>query len=332
MFAGSPAFVFPVLKLLAETCDLVAVLTNVPAKKGRGKKLTPSPLLQKFDEFLRVQKTLEVGTDTVTEKLLKVRVLEVDELDEAIEKQIQKLNCDLLVCYAFGKIFSKSFLSCFRYGGINIHPSLLPRWRGASPVPFAIFYGDRKTGVCIQTISEKMDCGDILASSEYNLTDTESAGTVLENLTDKSLKLLKEVLNNFPKALKNAKPQNEENATYCKKLKREKINWDKSAIEILRTILALNPKPKAFSYVSGEQITFSQVSVIEKKSVEYKSLIEKKHKNGKILKADKQYGILVQTEEGILAIQRLQRQGKKEMHWKDFLNGYKDFLDKSFDS
>lgn len=334
IFAGSPAFVFPVVEFLARESDLQAVMTNAPAKTGRGKKLLPSPLLACVREFLQSDKSCEV--------LAKAEILEVENIDDEVIQKVKKQGCDLLVCYAFGKFFPQEFLALFRYGGINIHPSLLPRWRGASPVPSAILAGDKITGVSIQTLAKKMDTGKILARTEYALDDTKNAGEVLQVLTENAIPLLRVVLADIEKALAEAQEQNEVEACYCTKITREKIDWRKSALEIAREVLALSPNPKAFSEVAGERITLLEAKaldcadLLDCKVPEYVcgealNSLEKKQKIGKIVGTDKKNGILVQTGNGILAIQKLQRQGKKELPWKDFLNGYKNFLGLSFE-
>lgn len=336
LFASSTSFVFPVLEFLAQEHELLAILTNAPARFGRGKKMEASPLLKSLKAYIDKfgNSKEETAESQVAKKLSHIKIIEAEKLDEKIEEEIQKLHCDLLVCYSYGKIFTEKFLSSFRHGGINLHPSLLPRWRGASPVPAAILNGDRITGISIQTLVKKMDAGKILASSEYHLNDSKNAGEVLDILTKKSIPLLNEVLKDFPKALNSAREQNEAEATYCTKLEAQKINWESSATDIMRTVLALSPKPKAFSFVAGERITLSTVKALNKKDLENidKKLLEKKEENGKILQSNKNYGILVQSGDGIVAIQSLQRQGKKELNWKDFLNGYKNFLELKFES
>lgn len=334
MFAGSPAFVFPVLEFLAKESDLLAVMTNAPTKTGRGKKLLPSPLFACLEDFLQ--------TDKSCKALSKAEIIEVEKIDDEVLQKVKKLNCDLLVCYAFGKFFPPEFLALFPYGGINIHPSILPRWRGASPVQSAILAGDKITGVSIQTLANKMDSGKILARAKYALDDTKTAGEVLDSLTEKAIPLLRSILADIEKAFAESQEQNEAEASYCTKIKREKINWSKSALEIAREILALNPSPKAFSEVAGERITLLEAKALnfsglsdntspDNLTTESFAPLEKKQKIGKIVGKDKKNGILVQTGNGILAIQKLQRQGKKELFWKDFLNGYKNFLDLCFE-
>ncbi len=327
VFAGSPEFVFPVLEILAEEHELVAVMTNAPAPTGRGKKLCASPIAQCVRSAVQCADAPDAIAGLSTAELL-----EVETIDAAVFEKVKNLQADLLVCYAFGKIFSEQFLKLFRYGGINIHPSLLPRWRGASPVQAAIMAGDRTTGVSIQTLAKKMDSGKILAAAEYSLNDTKNAGEILNALTEKALPLLQNVLADINQAIAGGRLQNEAEATYCTKLSREKLDWSKSADVIARTVLAMTPNPKAFSEVEGERITVLEVKALNKDAAiaAAKNFVEKKIEIGKIIGVDKTHGILVQTGDGILAIQKLQRQGKKELGWKDFLNGYKNFLDLKF--
>ncbi|MEL3905023.1 MAG: methionyl-tRNA formyltransferase [Treponemataceae bacterium] len=339
VFAGSPDFIFPVLEVIAAEHELAAVITNAPSPTGRGKKMQAAPLVRRIRNFIeQTHRATEAGSaDAQSEKIVAAfsaaELLETDKIDETVFEKIKAMQADMLVCYAFGKIFSENFLKLFRYGGINIHPSLLPRWRGATPVPAAIMAGDAITGVTIQTLAKKMDSGKILIADTYPLTDTENTGEVLRALTAKAIPLLQTVLTDADTAFANARAQNESEATYCAKIAREKINWHESAEVIARTVLALTPTPKAFSEVAGERITVWNAKALKKDSAsaDSQNFVEKKREIGTIIGVDKIHGILVQTGNGILAIQKLQRQGKKELSWKDFLNGYKNFLDLKFE-
>lgn len=327
LFAGSPAFVLPVVHCLAETTELAAVMTNAPVPTGRGKKLKSSPLASALAGNPQYASSECFDTDTRNT----IKLLQVDEIDEQVEKAVSDLHCDLLVCYAFGKIFTERFLSLFRFGGINIHPSLLPRWRGATPVPAAIMAGDKVTGITIQTLAKKTDAGNILAQSRYTMTGTETAGELLSKLTSDAVPLLKGVLQDFETALNNAVPQREADATYCTKITDRHIDWNKSAIDIERFVRALTPAPKAIAVVGGQSITITGVALVSQTAAEVQNStdrlhLEKNREIGTIVTVDKKLGILVQTGDGFLAITTLQRPGKKEMNFKDFLNGYKNFI------
>ncbi|MBQ7612563.1 MAG: methionyl-tRNA formyltransferase [Spirochaetaceae bacterium] len=324
VFAGSPAFVFPVVQFLACEQHLSAILTNAPSEVGRGRKRLASPLAQ---EIIKQRETQD--STSVVSSLNTAPLLEIEHIDENLISRIKTLDADLLVCYAFGKIFSQKFLSLFRYGGINIHPSLLPRWRGATPVPAAILAGDTITGVTIQTLAQKMDSGNILAQATYTMRGNETTESLLNILTEKAIPLLKEILQDFPNALAQATPQSEVGICYCSKLKRIGIDWQKTSSEIERTVRALYPNPKAFGILNGEHINITQTQVVE--PTNNSEMSSSRALPGTIVGLDKQFGILVKTKDGQVAIQRLQRSGKKELFWKDFINGFPNLIGLRFD-
>ncbi|PIE98334.1 MAG: methionyl-tRNA formyltransferase [Treponema sp.] len=325
LFAGTPIFTAPVLEMLAEEFDLCAVLTNPPARKGRSKKLSPSDLAV---EFSRLKNSGVIKKDTP--------LFETIAFDDEFKEKIKDLNLDLLICFAYGKIFKPDVISLFSLGGINIHPSILPRWRGATPVPAAICNGDKETGVTIQTLADKLDCGKILTCFKREIGRSTSK-ELLETLAKDSIPLLRDVLNNFSDYVKNAKEQDACSSTYCSVFKKNagKINWEHSACEIDCLIRAVHTNPGAFSFFGTERINILEASVFEDEKFD-----EKKAKNemtkskefGKILGVDSKAGILVQTGLGILAISRLQRPSKKPLFWKDFLNGFPKFVDGRFDN
>lgn len=319
LFAGTPECAVPALKTAAEISQLCGILTNPPAPAGRSKRIQDS-------EVAAAVKLMKA------EGLLKeeIPVLTPERLDAAFREQVLSLKPDLLVCFAYGKIFGPKTMSLFPLGGINIHPSLLPRWRGPSPVPAAIFAGDKTTGITIQTIAPKTDSGDILAKTEFPLDGTETAESLLKKCAEQCRPLLSCVLTGFTEKLKNAEPQSEEAATYSCIIKKEdgRIDWSNSAEQIERKIRAFTPRPGCFSYKNAEKINIISASLYNNSTEE----MTKNKKFGTILGTDKKAGILVLTGSGVLAVSVLQRQTKNKLSWKDFLNGSPEFLQGGFET
>ncbi|UTC76112.1 methionyl-tRNA formyltransferase [Treponema sp. OMZ 792] len=319
LFAGTPSCAVPALNLIAREFDLCGVLTNPPAPAGRNKKMQDS------DAALAVKELIKEGV--LPEDF---PVLMPQKLDDNFRRELAALKPDLLVCFAYGKIFGPKTMALFPLGGINIHPSLLPRWRGCAPVPAAILAGDRLTGITIQTISPQTDCGNILAQIEVPLNNSETTESLLADCSDRCCPLLKEVLSDFENKLKEAAPQDDSKASYCSMLKKDDglIDWSKPAEEIERKIRAFTPWPGCFTFKNSEKINIIEAHLYDNESNE----MTKDKKFGTIPGIDKKHGILVQTGRGILAVSVLQKQAKKKLEWKDFLNGSPDFLEGSFET
>ncbi|WP_024468655.1 methionyl-tRNA formyltransferase [Treponema pedis] len=318
LFAGTPSCAVPALKTLAENFELCGILTNPPAPQGRSKKLIASEVALAAEE-LKISGTLKGS----------VPVLTPEKLNAQFREEVLNLKPDLLVCFAYGKIFGPKAMELFPLGGINIHPSLLPRWRGCAPVPAAILAGDKVTGITIQTVAPKADTGAVLAQTELAVEKTDTAETLLSRCAEICCPLLSEVLSDFKNKLKNAKTQNENEALYFSMIKKEDalIDWSEPAEKIERKIRAFTPWPGTFSYKQGEKINIIKAENF----TDYSEEDIKGKKAGTILGTDKNSGILVLTGKGVLAVSVLQRQTKNKLFWKDFLNGSPLFLESGFD-
>ncbi len=308
VFAGTPEVALPTVRLLAEHYELCGILTNAPRAKGRKKQALPS------DVSAECQRLKAEGLLAES-----VPIFECEKLDADIYGKIKALNADILVCFAYGKIFKEDFLSLFAYGGINIHPSLLPRWRGATPVPAVLRAGDTISGVTIQKIAKKADTGDIIAQTEMPVLPTDTTGRLLERSGIEGASLLQKVLQDFPSCLEKAVPQNNADATYCTVLQKSdgKIDWNMPAITIERTIRAFTPWPLCFCFWGETKINILEAHLYDGDAVDASD----KAPAGFVCGVDPQHGILIQSVDGILAVTRLQKQSKKDLPWKDFLNG-----------
>jgi methionyl-tRNA formyltransferase len=302
LFAGTPALAVPSLQATSSAHEIVGVLTSPDQPAGRGRALTVSPV-----------KEAAVG--------LGLTVLQPQKLDADAVEAVRRLQPEILVVAAYGKIFRPAFLALFPQGGINLHPSLLPRWRGPSPIMAAIREGDRETGITIQKIAQKFDTGDILLQTTWPLTGTETTATLSESLAVKGAELLRQVLDGISSGqAPEPRSQVEADATYCATLRKEDgvIDWSEPAEVIERKVRAYDPWPRCLTTLGGETLLLL-------KSHLYPDTLGSAAGHaapGEITGSDKGHGLLVQAGRGILAVERLQQQFKKPMDWRSFLNGH----------
>ncbi len=303
VYAGSPDISATVLSelVVSKKVDIVCVLTNPPSAKGRHKTLEQTPVAQIAVEA-------------------NIPLLEPEKLNLEVREQIEKYQPDLLVCFAYGKIFGPKFMALFPKGGINLHTSLLPKYRGASPVPSAILAGDTETGSTVQRLAAEMDKGDILLQKKVPLNGDENSVEVLNYLTGFGSEMILEVLTQIESKTEKPVVQDEEKASYCTVFKKEDgiINWNEGAKSIHAKIRALYSWPTAFTKLQDFILTIHEASIFDG------PVNEGSFKPGEIIGINKAQGILIQTGKGVLAVQNLQKQGKKAMNWKDFINGTKN--------
>lgn len=324
LYAGSPeAAAIPLFHLgRSESCGkdfaIAGVLTNPPSAQGRSKALIPTPVAQ-------AARQLE------TELGCTIPVLTPEKLDAAARDAVAELKPDLLVCFAYGKIFGPKFLALFPLGGINLHPSLLPLYRGCAPIPAAILDQQSQTGVSVQKLAQEMDSGDILSQVVLPLTGTETADSLLLQAAEIGGRQLEEVIVTTARngGLPEGTPQDGTKATYCQMMRKEEgaICWKDSAAAIDAKIRAFTPWPGAFTCALGTTLKLHQATVYRKDLPPH---IQSAHPAppapGTVLGTDKAAGILIQTGDGILCVTNLQWQTKKAMDWKDFMNGSGNFI------
>jgi methionyl-tRNA formyltransferase len=316
LFAGSPAIAVPALLSLAALeregiCSVAGVLTNPDSAKGRSGKQEPTP----------------VGAAAARFGIPSGVILKPARLDAAARDAAAAAGADMLVTFAYGHIFGPKFLALFPRGGINIHPSLLPKYRGPTPVQAAIRAGDGETGVSIQYLAPEMDAGDILVQEIIPLSGRETAETLSEQAADKGAHMLAALIRRFASGEPvMARPQTGA-ARYCALIAREDglIDWAQSAVAIDRQIRAFTPWPLSWTW-HGE----TELTVLEGAPCTVETAPNMAAPNlampGTVLGVDRERGILIQTGSGVFAAGRLQYRARKALHWKDFLNGAKDFL------
>lgn len=317
LFAGSPECAVPSLEAVARAHRIVAVLTNPPARSGRSNTLTQTPVALETERL-------------ITEGIISADciILIPEKITDDVRKAIAETKPDIMVCFAFGKIFGPKTLALFPLGALNLHPSLLPRWRGCAPVPAAILARDSETGITIQKMALEMDAGDIIIQKTLSLDGTETADALLDRVSREGAPFLVEALERFERGNTAGKVQNSEQATYCTMLCKDdgKIDWSKSALEIDARIRAFHPWPGAFTESDGAVLMILKAHPY---TGEATVGMNRTTTSGTIVGVDKKEGILVKTGEGLLAIERLQWRTKKPLDWKSFLNGSHNFLERT---
>lgn len=302
IFAGTPEFAVPSLEmLLSSRHKVIAVYTTPDRPAGRGLKLTPSPVKQ-----FALEKNLPIYQPATLRS-------------QEEQKKIQNLNADILVDVAYGLILTKEILTAFKFGCINLHPSLLPKWRGAAPIQRAILAGDEETGVTIMQVNEGLDTGDILRQTKVSISNQDTSATLHDKLAKIGAQLLLDTLEDLIIAKVKPVPQDDFLSCYANKITKEegKIDWNLSAIEIDRKVRAFNPWPIAFTLLAGETVRIWQSAPIDE--------TVKNVAVGTIVKADKN-GIDVTTGNGILRLLKLQLSGGKVLSVEELLNAKRDMF------
>lgn len=297
VFMGTPEFALPVLDALIENYDVVMVVTKPDAPTGRKQVLTESPVKVRAKEAgIPVLCPEKVKTPEFTEELA-------------------ALDADFFVTCAYGKILPKSVLDLPKYGCVNVHASLLPKYRGAAPLWRCVLEGAAETGVTTMLTDVGMDTGDILLSEKIKITDDMTTGDVHDALAPIGAKLIVKTLDGLRAGTITPVKQDDSEATYAAMVDREdgRIDFTKSNAEVHNIVRGCNPFPGAFGILeSGEKIKIWKTEKVS----------EKRGKPGEILSQDKN-GILVKCGDGAVLIKELQAEGAKRMPAVAFINGHK---------
>lgn len=304
IFAGTPDFAAIHLQALLDSeHNVIAVYTQPDKPAGRGKKLQASPVKQLAERH-------------------HIPVFQPKSLRKAeAQAELQALNADVMVVVAYGLILPKAVLDAPKYGCLNVHGSLLPRWRGAAPIQRAIWAGDGETGITIMQMNEGLDTGDMLHKVVCPIKPTETSASLYAKLAELAPPALLEVLNGLTSGQFKPEKQQEQFANYAEKLTKEeaKLDWHLTACQLERNIRAFNPAPVAYLTVN--------VNGVEERIKVYQAQIlpHQAKPAGTVLSVDKQ-GIQITTIDGVLNITQLQPAGKKPMSVQDFLNGRADWF------
>ena len=300
-FAGTPALAATILQTLIDNTahDIVVVYTQPDRLSGRGRKLHESEV----------------------KRLATARQLDIRQPASAadIDPAGQLSNVDALIVAAYGMILPAALLTQPRLGCINVHTSLLPRWRGAAPIQRSIQAGDTETGISIMQMDAGLDTGDILLQQSCPIHSDDTAGTLHDRLAILGGKCLLETLNKMLTDNIHPLKQDDSQATYARKLSKAEalIDWRKPAIEVQRTIRAFNPVPVAHTELNGIKMRIWDADILDE--------THESQAPGSVI-ACRADGIIVTTGTQLLCIRRLQLPGKKASTTQDFLNGHPDFI------
>lgn len=302
IFAGTPDFAARHLDaLLSSQHQVVGVFTQPDRPAGRGKKLMPGPV-----KVLAEEKGIPVFQPAT------LRKAENQQL-------VADLNADVMVVVAYGLILPQTVLDMPRLGCVNVHGSLLPRWRGAAPIQRSLWAGDAETGVTIMQMDIGLDTGDMLYKLSCPIEAEDTSGTLYDKLAGLGPKGLLDTLEQLANGTATPEVQDEALVTYAEKLSKEeaRINWNLSAVQLERCIRAFNPWPMSWLEIDGQPLKVWRASVIN---------TQKNSAPGTILAISKQ-GIQVATAEGILNLEELQPAGKKAMKAQDLLNSRREWFE-----
>jgi len=304
---GTPEFAIPCLELLIlNQYQVVAVYTQPDKPAGRGRSLISPPL-----------KRAAVGW--------KLPVVQVVSLKRAeVVAQLAGFQPDAIVVFAYGQILPQSVLDIPRYGCINIHPSLLPRFRGASPVAAAILAGDEFTGVSIMLMDKGLDTGPVLARAQIPISIQDTTGSLTAKLSLLAAHLLQEALVHWVRGELTPQPQNEAEATYCSPISKEEgeIDWRLSAVDIWRRVRAFQPWPGCYTRWQGKQLKIIEAMPLPE---------ERAFKVGQVvaltpLRERSKAAFGVYTGDGILGICQVQLEGRRAISAAEFLRGQRQFI------
>ena len=301
VFAGTPDFAAKHLSaLIGSEFNVVAVYTQPDRPAGRGKKLTASAV-----------------KELALEHQLPVYQPENFKSDDAVA-ELASLNADIMIVVAYGLILPTIVLETPRLGCLNVHGSLLPRWRGAAPIQRAIWAGDAETGVTIMQMNEGLDTGDMLTKVSCPIDADETSSSLYDKLATQAPQVLVDTVKQLAKGQLTAQVQDENLANYAKKLSKAEalIDWSQDASFIERCVRAFNPWPMSYFEIAGKPVKVHKVNVINEKTDKTP---------GTILSANKE-GIQVATGNGLINLQIIQLSGKKAMPVQDILNARRELF------
>ncbi|OOE33675.1 methionyl-tRNA formyltransferase [Salinivibrio kushneri] len=302
VFAGTPDFAARHLQALLDSeHEVIAAYSREDKPAGRGKKLTASPVKQ-----LALEHDLPV---------YQPRTLR----DEQAQAELAALNADVMVVVAYGLILPKAVLDTPRLGCVNVHGSILPRWRGAAPIERAVWAGDNETGVTIMQMDEGLDTGDMLKIATLPIDEKETSGSLYQRLAELGPQALSDCLNDMANGIILAEPQNDAKANYAEKLSKQEaqIDWQRDAAFIERCVRAFNPRPISYFTLGEQNIKVWGANALD---------IDVDAAPGTVINTDK-HGIQVATGKGVIQLTQLQPPGKKAMQAHELLNARREWFE-----
>lgn len=289
----------PSLNALADNFEVVGVLCAPDTRSGRGRKSIAPPV-------------------KIAAEKHSLPVLQPERLDAEARSRAAALRARLLVVFAYGRLFGPKFLALFAEGGINLHPSALPQFRGPSPISAAILAGCTQTAISVQRVALEMDTGDILIQKNFPLRGDETTASLSTALSHAAVPELVKAVNDIIDKRQNPIPQNEADATYCKPVLKDDglIDWSMHASKLERMVRAYNPWPTARTSMNGKPL-----AILETELMESSPSAAGTKAPGTVLGVDSSRGILIQTGRDILLIKRLRLATRQSLDFHAFLNG-----------
>lgn len=297
IFMGTPDFAVPVLEALIKNHNVVAVVSQPDKPKGRGKKLQPTPV-----------KALAEANNIPVYQPKRIK-------DDEFVDILEKIEADIYVVVAYGQLLSQRILDIPQYGCVNVHGSLLPKYRGAAPIQWSIINGEEKTGVTIMYMVKKCDAGDMILKKEIEIDSEDTYETLHDKMAPIGADALIEALDLIEKGEVKAEKQNEELSCYASMITRDMgiIDWSKTSKEIKNKIRGFNPVPAAYTKYGEDILKIFKADIVE--GYENGEI-------GEILAVDKKRGFTVKTGDGAVMITEIQAKGGKRMNCADYMRGH----------
>lgn len=294
---GTSDFAVPTLKRLHESrYEILCVITQPDRPKGRGKKILPSPVKE-------------------TAILYDIPVYQPGRIkNEDAINHISSFDADIMVIVSYGQIIPEEILNFPQYGCINVHASLLPKYRGAAPIQRAIMAGEKVTGITTMFMDKGLDTGDVLLQEELEITEDMDHGSLEQFLSERGADLLIATIESIEKGIINRREQDNSKSSYAHMIKREEelINWSEKAELVFNKIRALSPKPGAYTIFNGTRLKLFSPALLHKNT---------SAECGEIVQINSE-GFVVQTGQGLVEIREVQKEGKSRISCKEFLKGF----------
>jgi len=301
VFMGTPDFSTGVLEMLIQEYDVIAVVTQPDRPVGRKKILTPPPVKKVALEH-------------------NIPVYQPEKLNNSSElEEIINLKPDLIVTAAFGQLLPKSLLDTPKHKAINVHASLLPKYRGGAPIHYAVMNGEKKTGITIMYMAEKLDAGNIISQDEVEILENDTVGEVHDKLATLGTELLKKTLPTIFNGTNDSIVQDDSLATFASNISREdeRIDWTKDAQTIHNHIRGLSPWPVAYTTMDGKNLKLWRSEIVE----------NVKGEPGEIIETTKDAIIVATGSEDGVALTEIQLAGKKRVKTRDYISGLQSKID-----
>lgn len=297
VFMGTPLFAISSLEMLIEKHQVVAVVTQPDRPKGRGKKMV-----------------FPVVKEKALEHNIPVFQPESAKSPEFIS-ELKKFGADIFIVAAYGQILTEEVLNIPKYGSVNVHGSLLPKYRGAGPIQWSVINGDRVTGVTIMHMAKGLDSGDMISKAEMEISDEDTYGTLSQRMAEVGAKLLEKTLVEIENGTAKREPQNHVESTYAPMLTRETghIDWSKTSTEISCLVRGLDPQPGAYTIYNDEVLKVWKVEVLDKTYTD--------NAFGEIVETNKK-GFVVKTADTSVLVAVVQAKGGKVMNTDAYMRGH----------